>query len=270
MSEKLSVDDLRTINSMIHGDNLMFRYHVYHVRLVAEYALVINERLSGDERALEKLQFIAYAHDLFKERSLQTDKHLEWNGIEIPQDNKRFVRMNLNTLDQYGIGDYFNTDVQLHALAAGIFLAQNGITDPEILYPVFFHSCPVISVYTTLDKHTQELVDITMLADKLSSNYLRINVRRKPVRVDLDLATFGPSGMEFNYSMGLFLARLISNGKSMEKINNEATQYYYDRLKQINPYLPRSYTVSRIGGSKIWPQRKSPALRTPWQSLRRL
>ena len=54
-------------------------------------------------------------------------------------------------------------------------------------------------VYEKLDKKIQTMIDITMLADKLSSNYLRINFRKVDVRIDLDQVVFGLSGNEFNY-----------------------------------------------------------------------
>lgn len=77
-----------------------------------------------------------------------------------------------------------------------------------------FHSCPIMSIYSTLNYRTRTMVDIISLSDKLSSNYLRINYKEKnEVSIDLDLAVFGADGKEFNYTLGLLIARLISQGK---------------------------------------------------------
>ena len=256
--------DIIGLNKAIHTGSKMFDYHMHHIRLVKEYAQIINHRL-GNPYSDERLRFIAYSHDLFKERSLNPKRNLIWNGITIPQDNNRYVRLNMKTLEEFGLTDYFNTDIQLHGLASGIFLKNKlHIDDPEILYPIFFHSCPIMPVYQTLSPTIQGMVDVIMLSDKLSSNYLCINEKHKSVRLDLDLAVFGKDGNEFNYTMGLFLARVLGQGKSREKESIATTKYYYDRLKEINPFIPKSYQVQRLGGMNKWPERKSKVLPTNW------
>ncbi len=251
---------LLNLNKFIHHNNKMFDYHMKHITLVRRYALINNRLLNAhiDER---KLSFIALAHDLFKERSLDPNKMITWRGIKIPQDTNRYVRSNLNILEDYDLDDYFNTDVQYHALSAGIFIIKEfNIKDTEILYPIFFHSCPIISVYQKLSKRIQTMVDIIMLSDKLSSNYLRINFRQVEVRIDLDQAVFGPSGYEFNYTLGLFIARLISQGNSKETQSKISTEYYYNKLCEMNPLISKDYSIKKLGGAKIWPKRKSPVL----------
>lgn len=257
------------LNTFIHQSNDRFEYHMAHIKLAAEYAKILNHRL-GNELDDDKLVLAGLSHDTFKERSLDPSKtDVKWNDIDIPQDTNRYVRHNLNILEDYGLADYFNTDVQLHPLSAGIFLKSSlGIDDPEILYPIFFHSCPIIPVYETLPEKTRTAVDIMMLADKLSSNYLRIHMLDVAVRVDLELIVFGPSGKEFNYTMGLLLARMIAQDKSKEKNSIDSTEYYYKRLLEMNPFIPNSHKIKRLGGKNTWQKRKSPVLPTELSFLK--
>ena len=249
---------LMDLNKFIHSGHSAYEYHMKHIELAKRYALVLNMRLNANVSS-SKLAYAALVHDILKERSSNPDDPEKiWNGISIPRDLNRYVRSNLDVLEEYGLDDYFNSSCQLHALAAGIFLRKEmDITDTEILYPVMFHSCPIISVYEELPYRTRTMVDIILLADKLSSNYLRINMKKTSVRVDLDQVVFGSTGMELNYSLGLYLARLIGQGKSEEKQCRLATEYYYKRLCQSNPLIFENYDVKKLGGSKIWPERKS-------------
>lgn len=253
---------LLDLNKTIHETTEnRFEYHMKHIQLVQKYALLLNKKLHAnlDNR---KLSYAALAHDLFKEHGLDPERKLIWRNHEISQDNVRYVRMNLDLLEEYNLDEYFNTDIQYHALAAGIFLIKEfGINDPEILYPIFFHSCPIIPVYETLNPRTQLMIDIITLADKLSSNWLRINFKKVPVRIDLDLTVFGSSGREFNYTLGLFLARLISQGKSTEEQSVKSTEYYFQRLHNMNPIISKEYTIKMLGGNKLWQPRKSQAFR---------
>lgn len=250
------------LNEFIHHDNSMYKYHMEHIKLVRNYALLLNRRLDLhiDNK---KLAFIALAHDILKERSLNSNgPELIWKKCRIPQDLNRYVRTNLDILEEFHMEDYFSSSCQFHALAAAIFLYKElNIKDPEVIYPIMFHSCPVIEIYETLPKKLQNMVDVIMLSDKLSSNYLRINLRGSGVRVDLDQVVFGTTGMELNYSLGLYIARLISQGKSEDKISTTATEYFYKRLKENNPFMFENYSVKKLGGSKIWPRRKSQAWR---------
>lgn len=253
---------LLELNRFIHADTQMGEWHMNHIQLVRKYAFILNDRLDA-QLSKRKLGYIALAHDLFKERSLDPSKtDVQWEGHPILQDTKRYVRTNLDTLEEFGLDEYFNSSTQYHALAAGIFLiTEMGIKDPEIIYPVFFHSCPVMPIYETLPQRVKNSVDITMLADKLSSNWLRINMREVSVKVDLDLAVFGPNGNEFNYSLGLYLARLISEGKTTDKVSADATKYYFDRLCAINPLMSTNLSNKKLGGSKKWPKRPSLAFK---------
>lgn len=250
---------LLELNEFIQHDRITFKYHMIHIKLVEKYALLLAIKLNT-KVDYDKISFSALAHDLFKDQGLKkkNDGKIFWNNHNIPQDLNRYVRMNLDILEKFDLSDFFNTDIQLHSLAAGIFLYKEfGIDDPEILYPIFFHSCPIISVYENLNDSVKEAVDIIMLADKLSSNYIRINDRNHLVRIDLDKAVFGDSGKEFNYTLGLYIARLISQGKSPDKQSIATTEFYYKRLKSINPLIAKNDGIKRLGGNKLWPKRVS-------------
>ena len=251
---------MNELNYFIHKDYENIEYHMKHILYVKHYLIYINKRL-GYQNDLTRLTYIGLGHDLLKEHGLDPKKIVTFNGIDIPQDTNRYVRMNLDVLEEYGLSDFFNTDVQYHALAAGIFMRKElGITDKYILYPVMFHSCPIMDLYKTFPKRLQDLVDMTMLSDKLSSNWLRINMMDKEVLFDLDKAVFGENGKEFNYSLGLYLARIIASGKSdgtQAKITN---QYYLEKLKSTNTLIPKNI---EFGGKQKWPKRKFPA----WKRL---
>src|SRR5574344_648814 len=230
---------LLELNKFIHEGNELFEYHMAHINLVGKYARLINKKL-GNELDNDKLMLISLSHDLFKERSLNMNKiFVPWNGHLLPQDTNRYVRLNLQVLEEYGLDDYFNTDIQLHALSAGIFMrSELNIMDREILYPIMFHSCPIIDIYETLSITEKTMVDVIMLADKLSSNYLKINMRENiSVRIDLDRAVFGENGKEFNYTLGLYLAKLIGRGSSKEKESVKSSEYYLNRLCELNPII---------------------------------
>jgi len=255
---------LLDLNEFIHNGTELFNYHMNHIDLVRRYATLLNRKLLVNIN-IRKLEYIALAHDLFKERSLNKEHiSVNWRGHQVPQDTNRYVRLNLQVLEEYGLDEYFNTDVQLHPLAAGIFLIKEfGINDKEILYPIMFHSCPIITIYERLDLRTRYMIDIVMLSDKLSSNYLKINNRNKKVRIDLDKAVFGALGNELNYTMGLFLARLISQGESKGEHGILATEYYHKRLNESNPLIPKKYSLRGLGGSCTWPKRNSQAWKMP-------
>jgi HD superfamily phosphohydrolase YqeK len=256
------------LNVFIHGKAQLFEYHMHHIKLTANYALLLNRKLAANLNA-QKLKLAALAHDLMKERDHHDANYIEWNGLQIPTDNNRYVRMNLDILERYGMDEYFNTDVSLHALAAMLFvLKELKIADDEVLFPIMFHSCPIISVYEKLSKRIQTMVDIIMLSDKLSSNYLRINFRDQEVSIDLDQLVFGPSGNELNYTLGLFMARMISQGKSTETQSVIATEYYHKRLYELNPLITKKYSIDKLGVKK-WEKRKNHRWQMPSNNLKK-
>lgn len=258
ISIKLNTSDdmLLDLNMDIQQRSPRLEYHIRHIKLTRRYAFILNDLL-GYHFDNRKLSFAALGHDILKEHGL--DPNIKFD--KYPQDLNEYVRKNLDTLAKFGLDDYFNSDVSLHALSAGIYFNQNlHINDEEILYPIMFHSCPVVDIYEKLPFKTRTMVDIIMLADKLSSNQLRINEFPKPVRVDLDRVVFGTSGREFNYNTGLYLARLIAQGTEFHKESKNATEMYYKRLKDENPLISKVNNINKIGESKLWEKRKSQAL----------
>ena len=251
---------LLDMNEFIHDspEKEYAEYHRTHIDLVNQYSLILNKRL-GFKLSEFKLTYNAYAHDLLKEHGLDELRQRKYKSHTIPENVTLYVRNNLDILEQYGMDEYFNSAAQYHALAAAIFLVKElKITDPEIIYPVMFHSCPVINVYEALPVKTQQYVDIMMLADKLSSNYLRINWRETPVAVDLDLAVFGENGNELHYALGLYLARAI--GDKTDAVGVQAMSYYTERLSRNMPWI--NIKKIALGGAKKWPKRKSPLTKT--------
>jgi hypothetical protein len=253
---------LLDLNYFICKNIPTWEYKMKHIQLVRDYALLLNDRMHF-HLDRKKLVYCALAHDILKEKSLdpKLENQVIWRGHVIPQDTTRYVRSNLDTLEKFKLDDYFNTSIQYHPLSGAIFLNKEfGIEDPYIIYPVAFHACPIIPIYETLPLKLQRMIDIIVLADKLSSNYLKINHLHSEVRVDLDQVVFGSSGRELNYSLGLYLARVIGNGKSEEKYGLESVQYYFNRLKVDNPIVSEVSSIKDLGGNKAWPERKSKAL----------
>jgi hypothetical protein len=209
--------------------------HMHHITLVKDYATHINKML-GNPVNRHKLGFAALAHDTLKEN--YNEKTQVIDGINIPGSIKEYVCSHIDIITKYVPEEYLYTDLQFHATGATIFLEKEmGITDPEILYPVLFHSLPVIEVYQNLDPKIQTMIDIMVLSDKLSSNWLRINKMDEEVRCDLDHIVFGPNGNEFNYVLGIYAARLIGAGKKPDYVNDTCTIHYFHRLHTQNPLV---------------------------------
>ena len=228
---------IKRLTHLIHGEHDPYR--IEHLHLTATYAKRIATLLGGfNNLDLYQLRFSAHAHDLLKEKFFDSSStEIEIAGYRVPQDLNRYVRLNLATLEPYNLDEYFNTDVQLHALAAGIFLIKEfKISDSAIIYPVCFHSCPILPVYEGLDERLRNSVDIILLSDKLSSWHLKAELGKKS-SFDLVQAVFGENGKEFNFSLGLLLARLIGQGSSTEEYSLMMTEYYYQRAVKLNPLL---------------------------------
>lgn len=228
--------NLIQLNELIHIIDTKLNYHMLHTKLTCKYAIQLAKMISPDIN-IYKLRYSALSHDLLKIRNCDMKgREIVKNNITIPLDLNWYVRSNLDILIPYKLDDYFNTDMQLHALASGIYLIKElNITDPEILYPIFFHSCPIISVYETLDPHIQLLVDIIGLADKLSSN--NIKVSNSKVSYNFENVVFGKSKNEFNFSLGLLIARAIAQGNNSGEHAKLAIDYYLKRLIENQPFI---------------------------------
>ena len=248
------------LTKFIHEPIREKTYYFEHIKLMQWYARQLCRAQSfHDFIDKTKLDFIANAHDLFKEKYIKDQEipDFRFEGILIPKYLNRYVRMNLKVLEPYGLDDYFNSDIGLHPLAITIFLIKElGVTDEELIYPIAFHSCPILPIYEKLDLNIKDMVDIIMLADKLSSNQINIHLKDKPVYVDLDRMVFGDNDNEVNYTLGLYVARLIGHATSNEEQSTQITEYYYHRLKELNPLIGKENNINNLGGLKIWPKRR--------------
>lgn len=240
---KAKIHLMYEMTKLIHNDSDRAEYQLDHVRLVAKYIIELSAKFKIF-LPYDTVQFIAYGHDLLKDKffdkKLNTVMLATSDGImvNIPQNLNWYVRANMDILEKYKLEDYFNSDCQLHALASGIFCDKFfHIHNPKIIYPIIFHSCPIISVYETLSPDIQQIIQIVMLADKLSSNTLKKNMGRD-ILCDLQRVVFGKDGREFNFSLGLYMARLIASGNNPGKESAKATSYFYQVLKETNPLLP--------------------------------
>lgn len=245
--EKISM--MYELTKLIHGGSERAQYQLDHVRLVSHYFILLSKKLNVSV-PYDTVRFISYGHDLLKDKffdnKLNTIEVTTSAGktIKIPQNLNWYVRTNLDILEIYKLDDHFNSDCQLHALGSGIFCHKRlHITDPDIIYPILFHSCPIIEVYETLPDKTRILVDIMILADKLSSNKLKKDMG-KNILYDLEKAVFGESGKEFNFTLGVYLARIIGSGNNPGKESIKANEYFYEVLKKSNPLLPKKPIVT--------------------------
>jgi hypothetical protein len=247
---------LLKLNKKIRKGSKWQDCHMQHITLVKDYATHIN-RLLGSPVNRHKLGLIALTHDVLKEnygeKDLEVGKHI------VPGDLNAYVKSNADLLVNYIPKDFILTcDLSAHAMGAAIFIQKEyDIQDPEIIYPVLFHSLPVIEVYRRLDPKIQTMIDIIMLSDKLSSNWLRINLLDEKVRCDLDQIVFGKNGAEFNYTLGLVIARLIASGKTPDYVSDASTLYYYHRLKETNPLIRMKLNRKVLGEKMKWPKRPS-------------
>ena len=257
------INNILELDDFIYSNQLYKEYHTEHIKLAEKYAFEINRRL-GNPCDNMKISMMTLAHDLLKESGLKHEiriyKYRDRN-IEIPTNLNSYVRTNLNVLEKYGLDEYFNTDASLHGLAAGIFLSSEfDMYDKEILYPIMFHSCPILKVYRALPAKTRLMIDIMVLSDKLSSNWIKKD-NLEEVVIDLDAAVFGLTGKEFHFDNGVYLAKIIGNGTDPGEQAKKMTEYYFYKACLSDPLLALRetpiITIKELGGKKIWPQRES-------------
>jgi HD superfamily phosphohydrolase YqeK len=236
------ITGLKNINADTHTEEK--REHVENVVRIIFEELDAPARLRLDEGYL---RVSALAHDVAKGLK---DSNASIHIFRDTGDVKEYVRKNLDILDPYGLAYYFNTDIDYHALAGGIWLEKTyDIKDPRILYPIFFHTCPAVDVYKTLDEETRLYCDVLALADKMEKNdrKLKKNIeknkkQKRYSKYDLNHILFGASGKEFNMTAALFMIRHLEFKD--EESGNEARKayrYFYDELRKISPFLPEEY-----------------------------
>ena len=230
------------------GEELQ-RYHFDHCEKLMKYGNDIMVRL-GILEYRNELEIVAYAHDLFKRYSLR-ENDVEWNGKIIPQNIPKYIDENRFVLDKFGLNMIRSDNFSNHPIAAGIFLYKEfTVDDPKIIYPVFFHSCPIISIYKKLDKALRNFIDVILLADKMSANVLCRGIKKWHSKVDMELVLYGENHKEFNYTNALLTAKILGQCGSKDKFSVESTKHYYKRAARINPALDKNSIL--LGRKKPW------------------
>ena len=106
------------------------------------------------------------------------------------------------------------------------------------------------------------MIDLTVVADKCSSNYLKIQ-QYVPCNFRMEDILFGMDGKEFNFSAALFAARLIGSENYSDEFNKDINIFYLHRLNRINPFIMDKVHIKDYGRKKIWERKPSILLRKP-------
>jgi len=201
---------------------------------------VVSEKI--DYKFDKKLfPIIAWSHDLLKDRENSFSK---------------FYQENKNNIKRFHLTNEMRKALSEHAYRSAEFLSNYpfNITDGKILYSILFHSSPIIEIMNNvLSKDTKEYVNLTILCDKLSSNYLRI-INNEETYFNLVNTLFGENLDEFNYDDGLYLISTFNNIYN-NKYSKEVVEYYKSKSK---------LSITRIEELKLWPRNEK--LQLPMQS----
>jgi len=230
-------------NILLHRHEEEFNYHIIHCYLMESYMNLIADKY--DKYNFDKSLFpiIAFGHDLLKDR-----------------ENKfsTFYQKNTSNRKRFFLSDSMYNSLSTHAYRSAEFLSNYpfNVTEGKILFPILFHSIPIIDVMIKyLSPATREYINLTMLCDKLSSNYWRITNGIK-TWCDLDKIVFGDNGDELNYNKGLYYARLLNGIKYKNKYSIQAEEYYrklYDPSVNI-----------KLEEKKLWEKRNNQQLKMQW------
>ena len=247
---------LKELNDKWYKDLRSHKYHMAHLELFKRYAFEINSRM-GNPFDQEDLSMIAYAHDLFKDD--HKDVQYTNNGEDIFMTKEVICHKYEKSLEYFGFKKKEKTVLSAHAKCAALFVMNCQELEgynKDILYPIIFHSLPILRLYRDLTAEIQRLIDITVLADKCSSNYLKIQ-QYVPVHFRLEDILFGVDGSEFNFSAALFAARLIGSEGYNDEFNKDMNTFYLNRLNKINPFIVDKTTIKEYGRKKIWERKQS-------------
>lgn len=232
---------LINMNIYLHIYEDKFYYHIKHCWLMEKFMNIIASKDTSFNYNRELLPIIAWSHDLLKDRE---DKF------------SKFYKENKNNLKRFHLTEEMYKSISPHGYRAAEFLSNYpfNITDGKILFSVLFHSVPIIDVIENiLTESTRKYVDLTLLCDKLSSNYLRIHEGEK-VLADIGKEVFGDNYDKLDIYRGLYIIRLFA--KIIDKKNNEydkqATEYYRKKWNE-------KYTIV-LGEVKEWEKRENPLL----------
>ena len=251
---------LKELNEKWYSDLRTHKYHMAHLELFKRYAFEINLRL-GHPFQEEDLATIAYAHDLFKDDNPKV-KYTN-HGEDILVTKESIQKKYGNSIEYFGFKKKEKSVLSEHAKCAALFVMNcEELSDynKDILYPIIFHSLPILRVYQDLTQEIQLMVDITVVVDKCSSNYLKIQ-QYVPCYFRMEDILFGADGKEFNFSAALFAARLIGSEKYSDEVNKDINTFYLNRLNRINPFIMDKIHIKEYGRKKIWERKPSILLR---------
>lgn len=225
----------------IHKDDPYRSAHMETSAVYAERILAVLIDDAEDKKKNEllwKIKCAAIGHDILKDKYFNKDAEDKIiNGYTIPQNLETYIQKNMDVLEKFKMDKYLNTAVQDHAVASGIFIHNNfGIDDEMIIYPIMFHSCPILPVYQILNDNLQKMIDVMVLSDKLSASIVKPQFDKK-VKIDLKSMLYGISGCEFNFTQALLMARLIGHDNSKDAHSNMMVEYYHERALQTNPLI---------------------------------
>jgi len=218
-----------------------FGYHMWHCFVMEKYMNIIADKYDKFKFDKELFPLIAWSHDLLKDRESKFST---------------FYQKNTSNRKRFFLSDSMYNSLSTHAYRSAEFLSNYpfNVIDGKILYSVLFHSIPIIEIMEKiLSADTREYVNITMLCDKLSSNYWRIT-NGIETWCDLDKIVFGDNGDELNYNKGLYYTRLLDGMKYKNKYSIQAEEYYrklYDTDINI-----------KLEEKKIWEKRKNLLFKT--------
>ena len=218
-------------------DEQEFNYHMKHCFVMEKYMNIIADKYDKFKFDKKLFSIITWSHDLLKDREHKFST---------------FYQKNTSNRKRFFLSDKMYDSVSTHAYRSAEFLSNYpfNVIDGKILFPILFHSVPIIDIMVKcLSQDTREYINITILADKLSSNYWRIyNNIETPC--DLALEVFGNNFDKFDYFKGIYIARLLDDYKYKNIYSTEATEYYR-KLYDENQYI-------KLGEKKIWEKRKNP------------
>lgn len=240
---------------------LMVSSYLYHI-LVRILGETDEDQLNYYSEICEK---IAWGHDILKQITSsitvreqgkdysviinqypyihpKSDELFSWVcGTQYGASNEQIQRFKKDLIDAGKGGNY-------HGLNAAGWLYEYGEDDPYVLIPIMLHQGNVASLYQfikSIDPFMTRLIECTILADKLASNYLKAMLGKNIQRF-LHRVLYGETGNEFNYSQALYTASVMKNGKSPNTIQEEGSDIFRGMAASQGLFVPYKNSGSTI------------------------
>lgn len=220
------------LNKKIHKNSAKYKYHMNHIIRAATYGAEINAKLDFPVER-NKLNFALLMHDILKGSV----------SAEYMDDNDKksdYIKDNYNILNKLNLYQYWKK-MSKHAVAGGIFVynllkeSNNLDGNEDIVRAIMFHSYPIVAVYKNLNKSNRIMIDIVVLADKLSSNWIKINdPSEESPKYYLEEELYGKDKKQIKFDYALVKAREIGMGdpEKAKKQNKKAYLFYKDRWER--------------------------------------